>query len=102
MAYDGYSKQSLTSIASKPSERESCRICKKFVYFHQPILLCTSCCKVFHGICLKMSNVDVFVFQQILWYCPDCRSRDNNESIHVLLKLMFILRSLKSVSNVAK
>ena len=40
MAYDGYSKQSLTSIASKPSERESCRICKKFVYFHQPILLC--------------------------------------------------------------
>ena len=82
MAYDGYSKQSLTSIASKPSERESCKICKKFVYFHQPILLCTSSCKVFHGICLKMSNDDVFVFQQILWYCPDCRSRDNNESIH--------------------
>ena len=80
-AYDGYSKQSLTSVASKPSERESCKICKKFVYFHQPILLCTSCCKVFHGICLKISNDDVFVFQQILWYCPDCRSRDNYQGI---------------------
>ena len=80
MANDGYSKQSLTSINSKPSERESCKICNKFVYFHQPILLCTSCCKVFHGICLKISNDDVFVYQQILWYCPDCRSSDNNRT----------------------
>ena len=72
MTNDGYSKQSLISISSRPAERESCTICKKFVYFHQPILLCTSCCKVFHGICLKYPNELVFNLQQILWRCSDC------------------------------
>ena len=72
MTNDGYSKPSFLSISSRPSERESCKICKKFVYFHQPILLCTSCCKVFHGICLKLSNDQVFIYQQILWNCAEC------------------------------
>ena len=77
MTNDGYSKQSLINISSKPAERESCKICNKFVYFHQPILLCTSCCKVFHGICLKISNDLVFIYQQILWYCYDCRDSNH-------------------------
>lgn len=72
MTNDGYCKNSPLSISSRPSERESCKICNKFVYFHQPILVCTSCCKVFHGICLKISNDRVFILQQILWNCDDC------------------------------
>ena len=75
---DGYSKQSLLSISSRPAERKSCKICKTFIYFHQPILLCTSCCNVFHGICLKYSNDLVFNLQLILWHCSDCFDSENH------------------------
>ena len=77
MTNDGYCNQPRLSVSGKPAERESCKICHKFIYFHQPILLCKSCCKVFHGTCLKLSNDQVFIYQQISWHCINCF--DNNK-----------------------
>ena len=72
MSTDGYSKLTSLNISSKPADRESCKICKKFVYYHQPILFCNTCRKVYHGTCLKFSNDRVFVLQQINWNCEVC------------------------------
>ena len=69
MAYDGYSNKSLLSISGN---RESCKHCNKFVYFHQPILFCKKCRSVFHGTCLKLTNDLVFILQQINWICIEC------------------------------
>ena len=69
MAYDGYSNKSLLSISGN---RESCKHCKKFIYFHQPILFCKKCRSVFHGTCLKLTNDIVFILQQINWTCCEC------------------------------
>ncbi len=74
MSNDRYSNRPLLNISSKPADRESCKICNKFIYFHQPILFCCSCRNVFHGTCLKLSNNNVFVLQQIDWYCNNCYS----------------------------
>ena len=71
MAYDGYSNKSPLSISGN---RESCKHCNKFVYFHQPILFCKKCRSVFHGTCLKLTNDLVFILQQINWTCCECSS----------------------------
>ena len=73
MSYsDGYSNLSPLSVSSKPVDRESCKICQKFVYYHQPILFCYRCRKVYHGTCLKFTNNRVFILQQINWNCEEC------------------------------
>ena len=65
MSQDGYSNRPHLNISSKPADRECCKICNKFIYFHQPVLFCSCCLKVFHGTCLRLSNSNVFVLQQI-------------------------------------
>ena len=60
-----------------PAKRKCCNICEKFVYFHQPILLCGKCENVFHGACLKLKNCIIFDLQCTNWNCNGC-ARDNN------------------------
>ena len=60
-----------------PANRKRCKICEKFVYFHQPILLCCKCENVFHGTCLKLKNCIISDLQRTNWNCIGC-ARDNN------------------------
>ena len=60
-----------------PAKRKCCKLCEKFVYLHQPILLCNKCENVFHGACLKLKNFIIFDLQRTTWNCNDC-ARDNN------------------------
>lgn len=64
--------------ACSPSKRKSCKICNKFTYFHQPVLFCVSCLKIYHGKCLNFKNNDIFVLQQLNFSCPDCTTKDNS------------------------
>ena len=71
MTDDGTSTEPDPDI-SKPCNRKSCKICSKFVYFHQPILCCFNCRDIFHGTCLKLTNHKVFILQQLIWSCINC------------------------------
>ena len=73
MSYDGYSEKSFLNFSGKPADRESCKLCNRYVYFHQPILFCKCCRHIYHGTCLKISNDLVFILQQVEWNCEDCR-----------------------------
>ena len=72
MSEDGYSKNFPLNVSGTAAKRKSCKICNKYIYFHQPILLCKCCRHIFHGACLKLSNDTVFNMQQIAWNCKDC------------------------------
>ena len=52
--------------------RKSCTVCYKFVYFHQPILFCSVCRCVTHGLCKGIDNNKVFILQQFVWVCDNC------------------------------
>ncbi len=83
MLDDSRGSSSLLDI-SKPSNRKCCKICKKFVYYHQRVFLCGVCKDVFHGTCLKLNNVKVFILQQISWKCIFCCFNGIDESIFQL------------------
>jgi len=72
MTADWYNNSAFHNISSKPANRESCKICKKFVYYHQPILFCNTCRNIYHGTCLKFTNDRVFALQQTDWNCAKC------------------------------
>ena len=55
-----------------PANRKRCKICEKFAYFHQPILLCCKCENVFHGTCLKLKNCIISDLQRTNWNCIGC------------------------------
>ena len=65
-----------------PSTRKCCEICEKFVYLHQPVLMCCECGDIFHGKCLNFNNNTIFKLQQTDWYCSVCSNDQNSLKCH--------------------
>ena len=74
-----------------PANRKSCKICDKFIYFHQPILLCGKCENVFHGACLNLKNSIIFDLQRTNWNWNDC-AVDNNLKCNSCCTSIFVTR----------
>ena len=73
-----------SQMASLPSpnrlNRKCCSVCVRFVYLHQPVLMCAQCNDIFHGKCLKFTNFVVFNLQQTGWCCSKY-SNENNQIV---------------------
>ena len=65
-----------------PNARKCCKVCNKFVYLHQPILMCDECGVIFHGKCLNFNNNLVFKLQRTNWYCSVCNNDQNCLKCH--------------------
>ena len=58
--------------------RERCSVCCKFVYKHQPAVVCCLDGNIYHGSCFRFSRDTCFHIQSGSspdWFCPIC-SRD--------------------------
>ena len=53
--------------------KEICGACKKYIYIHDKILVCTNENQAYHAKCLKIENDVADEIQQLTdWYCPRC------------------------------
>ena len=61
--------------ASSNYDRETCSLCSKFVYKHQPVVVCSMDGKIYHGKCLCFCKDTCFHIQSGTipnWMCPTC------------------------------
>ncbi len=86
MIDDGASTSNIPNI-SIPANRKQCIICRKILYFHQPLLRCCMCKNIFHGVCLKLNNDTTFILQQFSWRCKPC---SNVESLDQTCETCFM------------
>ena len=68
--------------------RKRCFSCDKFVFLHQPVLLCGACKNVFHGKCIKLDN------DKVLCTYP----RFENDVFEIFSKVNLFLLSLSKSS----
>ena len=61
--------------ASSNCERETCPLCSKFIYKHQPVVACSMDGNIYHGNCLGFCKDTCFHIQSGIipdWICPTC------------------------------
>ena len=61
--------------ASNNCERETCSLCSKFIYKHQPVVVCSMDDNICHGNCLGFRKDTCFHIQSGTipdWMCPTC------------------------------
>ena len=61
--------------ASSNCERETCPLCSKFIYKHQPVVACSMDGNIYHGNCLGFCKDTCFHIQSGTipdWICPTC------------------------------
>ena len=61
--------------ASSNCERETCSLCSKFIYKHQPVVVCSMDGNIYHGNCLSFCKDTCFHIQSSTipdWMCPTC------------------------------
>ena len=53
--------------------REKCGVCKKSIYLHDTILVCTADGQSYHSKCLKIDRDTAYEIQRLTdWFCPLC------------------------------
>ena len=61
--------------ANSNCERETCPLCSKFIYKHQPVVACSMDGNIYHGNCLGFCKGTCFHIQSGTipdWICPTC------------------------------
>ena len=61
--------------ASSNYDRETCSLCSKFIYKHQPVVVCSMDGNIYHGKCLGFCKDTCFHIQSGTipdWMCPTC------------------------------
>ena len=61
--------------ASSNCERETCPLCSKFIYKHQPVVACSMDGNIYHGNCFGFCKDTCFHIQSGTipdWICPTC------------------------------
>ena len=61
--------------ASSNCESETCSLCSKFIYKHQPVVVCSMDGNIYHGNCLGFCKDTCFHIQSGKipdWMCPTC------------------------------
>ena len=56
-------------------ERETCSLCSKFIYKHQPVVVCSMDGNIYHRNCLGFCKDTCFHIQSGTipdWICPTC------------------------------
>ena len=56
-------------------ERETCSLCSKFIYKHQPVVVCSMDGNIYHSNCLGFCKDTCFHIQSGTipdWMCPTC------------------------------
>ena len=55
------------------AQTEQCELCKKSIYTHNVILVCSLDNKTYHAKCLKIDNDTAYELQKLPdWFCPIC------------------------------
>ena len=61
--------------ASNNCDRETCSLCSKYIYKHQPVVVCSMDGNIYHGKCLGFCKDTCFHIQSGTipdWICPTC------------------------------
>ena len=61
--------------ASSNCDRETCSLCSKYIYKHQPVVVCSMDGNIYHGKCLGLCKDTCFHIQSGTipdWICPTC------------------------------
>ena len=78
------------------NNKEKCELCRKFVYTHDIILVCSNDHKPYHAKCLKISSDTAIEVQKLPdWICPRCL-----KDIIPFLKQLIIVLNLLTVTAV--
>ena len=88
-------------------ERETCSLCSKFIYKHQPVVVCSMDGNIYHGNCLGFVKIHVSIFSRVQFLIGFAQlvlgkfSRVTSPSLYLTLLIPSLFSRIFSIAHCA-